>query len=261
MMLAEAPRSSQDALLKYARTKYERPTIRIVIALLFVALLILSPVLLIRRLSLCVDYSQARVAPGAPMGDEQLYVAVPVVITSENVWSTFLSVTVDAYLGDTGVRFARIAADHMRIYGGGSTTNIARASPYLLRDPEDIRRTGDFFLEHCGPHLAVDAAHATAFWPMSLHVQGRIFGMYRVSFDVASEQPCVAGNPAGGGMVLPGLPVLPPTWGFPGLGGQETKACTVPAVCAWSTCFSMGCSPFDLNCRDQADPHPTRQQA
>lgn len=259
MMLAEPPRSSKDALLQYARTKYERPTIRIGMALLIVALLVLSPLLLIRRITLCVDYSQAGVAPGAPMGDEQVYVAVPIVITSENVWSTFLSVTIDARLGDTGVRFARITADHMRIYGGGSTTNIARASPQLLRNPDDIHRTSDFILEHCGPHLADDAAHATAFWPMSLHVRGRLFGIYPVSFEVVSEQPCVAGDTRGGPIILPGLPGLPPAWVPPGLGESEKQVCPVPALCAWSSCFSMGCSPFDLNCRDQADVHPTRQ--
>jgi hypothetical protein len=262
MMLAEPPRSSKDALLQYARKKYERPTICIVVAVLLLALLILSPVLLIRRLTLCVEYSQAGVAQRLPKADEHMYVTVPIVITSENMWSTFVSLTVDAYLGEkTGVRFARIAADHMRIYGGGSTTTMARATPQLLRSPDNIRRTGDFILEHCGHHLAEDAAHATDFWPLLLHVQARIFGIYPVSFEVVSEQPCVAGETTSGPVVVPGLPGLPPFVGFPGLRASEEKVCQVPALCAWSSCFSMGCSPFDLNCQDQAEPHPTHQQA
>jgi len=252
MMLTVEPRSSKDALIQYARQKYP-PTIRIAVGLLCIVLVVLSPVLFLRRITVCVDYAQAGVAvPGLPTKDEQLGLTVPIVITSDNFWSVWLTIDIDAYLGDTGVRVARLAADSLRI-GGGTTTSIARASPDVLQDAEALQRGAAFFLEHCGPHLAADAAHATSFWPMHLKVSGSIFGIYPVHFDVQTEQACVRGH-TGGGFGLPGL--LP---GLPGFGGGgETDAkqqlCPMPALCAWSACFAVACSPLDLSCSKQLEP-------
>jgi len=258
-MLPGAPRSSKEALLTYARQRYERPTARILAGLLLLSLLLLSPLLLVRRLSVCIDYSQAELLP-PDLTDEpqQPAIAVPISITSDNLWSVFLSLAVDAYLGETGVRFAHVWADQVRVYGGGTTANTAHATPAILQDPQDVRKSGDFFMEHCGTSLASDAAHASRLWPMTMVVTGRLFAMYPFHFDITTEQPCVAGYTTHGPIAVPGLPGLSGIFG--GGDSHENEAqmqiCPMPALCAWSSCFSVGCSPFDLSCNDQAEASP-----